>query len=524
MRAIITFITTTGRVATYLYKLDAELLGGTLPPLRPGQLQKRIKELLDDPQAVRKRRADARAAEDAYDRAHRRVPRIAFRSPDSSPLPLDEYEEADLAFQYELDAPRPRAASGGSDLGSTPDQSPAPKPAPAALQDTLQTADAAVALFITISAPPGVRLDRATWLQVFVTVLHELGLPFRALPWIVSRHNDTSKDHIHGLVLLRTFDGRRVKVRTGDVTSERLHRLLCDRLGLPAPEYFDPKTPRLVSVTPKRKVRHDLHKQELLRDLNASMQTCAPTSLDELDQAMALQPGRFVRRLATNTGGTLSSRWSRPGWVGCFGGNLGKAYEPRHLDGRFRLAASLRTLSAKLELLRAVQSLVAHGAALPPDAPRLGGCPMPSAPTLPSPPVIPGPLPERPNGAPTQAPGASQEILIEIRDMLARLMPLVDIPAAPEGQGMLARLYTLLLQTAEELDRSRLERGMVETELRTGQAALEQLTAEMASSREDLARLRAEVASLKDQAATTGRMIGEMHAIFTASLPPSEDG
>lgn len=144
--------------------------------------------------------------------------------------------------------------------------------------------------------------------------------------------------------------------------------------------------------------------------------------------------------------------------------------------------------------------------------------------TPPSPPVIPGLLPERSNGTPLQGPSASQELLIEIRDMLARLMPLVEVPAAPEGQGTLARLYALLLKTAEELDRSRLEREMAETDLRTTHAALEQLRAEMASSREDFARLRAEVASLNDQAATTHRMVGEMHRIFTASLSPLEAG
>lgn len=149
---------------------------------------------------------------------------------------------------------------------------------------------------------------------------------------------------------------------------------------------------------------------------------------------------------------------------------------------------------------------------------------MTTTPTLPSSLVIPGPLPERPSSAPTPDPSASQTILIEIRDMLSRLMPLVDIPAAPEGRGMLALLYNVLLEATRKLDRNELERGTIETDLRAALAALEQLTAELASSRQDLALLGAEVSSLKEQAASTHQMIGEMHAIFTASLPASEGG
>lgn len=370
MRAFIKFVTSTGRVIIYLHKLDAEILGGTLPPLPPAALQKLVRELLEDPTAVWKRRAAERAAEEVYDRAHRRVPSIVFWSPDGSPLPLEDYDQDDLIFQYELDAPRGRTAPKPPYTSPGPEQTRTAEPKAAALQKNLQTPRPAVALFITLSAPPGVSLDRATWLQVFITVLDELALPFRALPWITSRHTDTAQDHLHGLVLLRTFDGREVEVTTSPAMSERIHKLLCERLGLPAPVYFDPKVPGLVSVTPARRVRRNSHKQELLRDLNASMKL-GPTDLEELDQLMARQPGEFVRRLAVNNGDNLSSHWSRPGWTGTFGRGLGTAYEPRHLAARFRLAARLRALSPMLDLAQVVQSLVAHEAALPPDAPRL---------------------------------------------------------------------------------------------------------------------------------------------------------
>jgi cell division protein FtsB len=149
---------------------------------------------------------------------------------------------------------------------------------------------------------------------------------------------------------------------------------------------------------------------------------------------------------------------------------------------------------------------------------------MTSTSTLPSSPVIPGPLPERPSSVSTPDPNASQTILLEIRTMLMRLMPLVDIPAAPEGKGMLVLLYNVLLEATRRLDRSELERETIATELRAAQAALEQLTAELTNSRQDLASLRAEVASLTEQAASTHRMIREMHGIFTTGLPPSEGG
>jgi hypothetical protein len=149
---------------------------------------------------------------------------------------------------------------------------------------------------------------------------------------------------------------------------------------------------------------------------------------------------------------------------------------------------------------------------------------MTTTPALPSSSVIPGPLPERASGAPTPDPTASQTILLEIRTMLMRLMPLVDIPAAPEGRGMLALLYNVLLEATRKLDRSELERETIATELRGALSALEQLTAELAISRQDLASLRAEVASLTEQAAGTHRMIREMHEIFAASLTPSDGG
>ena len=138
--------------------------------------------------------------------------------------------------------------------------------------------------------------------------------------------------------------------------------------------------------------------------------------------------------------------------------------------------------------------------------------------------AIPSPLPERPSTVPMLDPSVSATILIEIRSMLMRLMPLVDIPAAPEGQGVLMRLYQLLLDTAKELGTSHRERETIETELRAAKAALERLEADLARSRQDLAQLRAEVAYLKDQAASTHRMIREMHGIFTAGLPLSEAG
>ena len=149
---------------------------------------------------------------------------------------------------------------------------------------------------------------------------------------------------------------------------------------------------------------------------------------------------------------------------------------------------------------------------------------MTTTPTLPASLALPGPLPERPSSASTPDTSASPTILIEIRDMLSRLMPLVDIPAAPEGREMLVLLYNVLLEATRRLDRNELERERIETELRAALAALEQLTAELASSRQAVVLLRAEVSSLKEQSASTHRLVSEMHAVFAASLTSSEGG
>ncbi|WP_226549553.1 hypothetical protein [Celeribacter naphthalenivorans] len=57
-------------------------------------------------------------------------------------------------------------------------------------------------LHVTISMPPGLRLERTQWGHVFRTAFRHLGLAIQRLPYFIWQHQDTDKDHADAMLAL----------------------------------------------------------------------------------------------------------------------------------------------------------------------------------------------------------------------------------------------------------------------------------------------------------------------------------
>ena len=209
-------------------------------------------------------------------------------------------------------------------------------------------------MHMTLSLPKGIRAIRKIWLKIIKAAMTIIGLDPEATLWFSKRHRDTDCDHVHTAVVLRDFAGRPLHVSGSDAKAEEVHRHLCEMLGLPQPQYFNESgSPRLDPITPKRRLVGA--KTMLLHaELQKVFRNQQPETLADLNHALSKQPGGFEVEIAENQHGIPAFKFTNSAGA-VFGGALGKAWQPRHLQNLLHFTRKLRRLRDRLELDHLVQ-------------------------------------------------------------------------------------------------------------------------------------------------------------------------
>lgn len=209
-------------------------------------------------------------------------------------------------------------------------------------------------MHMTLSLPKGIRATRQVWLKIIKAAMKIIGLDPEMTPWFSKRHQDTDCDHVHTAVVLRDFAGRPLHVSGSDAKAEEVHRYLCEMLGLPPPQYFsESASPRLDPITPQRRLA-DANNMLLHADLQKAFFSQQPETLTDLNHALSKQPGGFKVEMAENQHGVPAFKFTNSAGA-IFGGVLGKAWEPRHLQNLLHFSLKLRRLRERLELNQLVQ-------------------------------------------------------------------------------------------------------------------------------------------------------------------------
>lgn len=225
------------------------------------------------------------------------------------------------------------------------------------LQDLISPSPAPKPIMhVTLSMPAGLKAPAPLWRRIFATTLNMLGLDPEAMPWLMARHTDTEVDHAHAIVSTVNFVGQPIPVKTSPSLSMKIHQRLCKLLGLDDPPYFQPELgQRLDPVTPARNLTPG-PTTALHEALSTVMTGVQPESLEELNKALALRPEVFQGVIKANSFNRQSIEWQSPD-ARLFGGELGKAWEPRFLLGRLKHAAALRHLRNTIGLSHLAQLL-----------------------------------------------------------------------------------------------------------------------------------------------------------------------
>lgn len=139
---------------------------------------------------------------------------------------------------------------------------------------------------MTLSMPAGTRLSNSTWADVARLVLSRSGLPSEMTPWTLWGGEDTRCDHVHIVSALQTFGGRPLEVSTSIRATDRLERDICQRLGLPEPQWRPNPNFVLAPIIPKRSQRYSGQAAWMVSDLNAVMTDARPTTLGDLNKVL----------------------------------------------------------------------------------------------------------------------------------------------------------------------------------------------------------------------------------------------
>lgn len=234
-----------------------------------------------------------------------------------------------------------------------------PKAKPVVLRDRLdRLADGAGVMHMTLSLPEGLRASREIWHAIVMAQLDMTGLPALRAPWIAARHTDANCDHVHVAIGLRGFDGSSLHPKTGDIRTSRNHQTLARLLGLPVPDYFNPQVPQLDPPVISRRLTTEPRKR-LSAVLGAIFTSDRPRTLDALDDALARQSPVILRTTIRNVYGRKTHLFSVDG-VQLLGGELGPAWEPRHLERRMAHAHALHRLRLRLSAQAILKTLLPH--------------------------------------------------------------------------------------------------------------------------------------------------------------------
>ena len=206
----------------------------------------------------------------------------------------------------------------------------------------------------TLSMPEGEYLSWEEWDEVIRFVLHRSGVPVDQTPWIVVGREPASCDHIHILVAPHTFLGRPIDIRTSRKLTNKLHRDVCLRLGLPQPSICD--APQFALASVKKEKNEQPFMRSLKSDLDRAFVDFWPVDINAVNDA--LERTKSPWRLSEDrkrTGQLLATHLPtghllQPNTISPF-------YKPSLILKRLEFAARLRAASFYLSVARITQVL-----------------------------------------------------------------------------------------------------------------------------------------------------------------------
>jgi len=220
-------------------------------------------------------------------------------------------------------------------------------------------------IHVTLSLPKGIWLDDGEWEELATIGLRRLGIPILEVPWQMVRHTDKSCDHVHMLVMLRTFSGRQIELFGMKARCEAADIATCAYLGIDPPDYFDPGLgPSLRIPAPARRLAAG-PRARMMTTIQTVMTARQPTTFAEFKAALAEAPDPvsvWMNRFSRDANGLLFQLGpdgeTRNGAVP--GKRLSDALTPDHLTKCFRFAALLRLTRLKIRVRHLMLALLPH--------------------------------------------------------------------------------------------------------------------------------------------------------------------
>jgi hypothetical protein len=218
---------------------------------------------------------------------------------------------------------------------------------------------------VTFSLPKGKWLSDEQWRELVTIGLAKLGIPILEVPWQMVRHPDKPCDHVHILVVLRTFSGRQIELSGMKTRCEAADIATCAYLGIDPPIYFDPGLgPSLRMPAPARRLAAG-PRARMMATIQTVMIARQPTTLPEFRSALAeandpvsvwINPfGRKAPGLLFQLGPDGETRnGAVPGKF------LSDALTPDNLAKCFRFAALLRVIRLKVRVQLLLSVLLPH--------------------------------------------------------------------------------------------------------------------------------------------------------------------
>lgn len=212
-----------------------------------------------------------------------------------------------------------------------------------------QNMDAPRFLHMTISMPPGLRLDTSRWRAVFQIAFRHIGLRIQSLPHFIWRHSDTQLDHADAMITLRDFVGRDIMLSGEGAACDRADLEISEYLNLPRPHVpHYGRWPRPGLFHRKKPVAASRELTHAYAVMDECLREQRPQSLDEFVKYLAPRLPDFDVGTRRNTRGSAELELRLPNGALIGAGAISKDLAPNALESRFRLFRHVSGLRSRM--------------------------------------------------------------------------------------------------------------------------------------------------------------------------------
>lgn len=202
-------------------------------------------------------------------------------------------------------------------------------------------------LHITISMPPGLRLEVEGWKKIFSIAFREIGLRVQELPHFIWRHADSECDHADAMITLRDFSGRDVHLSGCGAKCDRADLAISEHLELPRPHVPDyGRWPKPGLFHRRKRAAASAVLSRAFTIMNDCLRYQQPRNLDEFAEQLARRLPDFDigKRQSKRERAELELRLPTGGMIGARA--ISKDLTPSALEARFQLFRQVAGLRA----------------------------------------------------------------------------------------------------------------------------------------------------------------------------------